>query len=47
VEKHDRAGQATDGIIIGHMRIAFCITRATNTHSELSSFFVQIMHTNY
>ena len=47
VEKHDRAGQATDGIIIGRMRFAFCVTKATNTHSELSPLFVQLMHINY
>ena len=47
MEKHDRTGQATDGITVGRMRLAFCMTKATNTHSELSPLFVYLMHTNY
>jgi hypothetical protein len=34
VEKYDSVGEATDGYIIGCMRVAWRITKATNTHSE-------------
>jgi hypothetical protein len=34
VEKYGTARQATDGNIIWRMRFAYCITKATNTHSE-------------
>jgi len=38
VEKCGRARQATDGNIIGCMRIACWITKATDTHSEYVIF---------
>jgi hypothetical protein len=34
VEKYGRARQATDDNIIRRMRIAYWITKATDTHSE-------------
>jgi hypothetical protein len=34
VQKYGRARQATNGNIIQHMRVACCITKATDTHSE-------------
>jgi hypothetical protein len=34
VEKYFRARQATDDNIIWRMRIACCVTKATDTHSE-------------
>ena len=34
MEKYRRVGQATDGNIIGSMRIACWKLKATNTHSE-------------
>jgi hypothetical protein len=34
VEKYDRDGQATDDTIIRRMRIAWWISKATDTHSE-------------
>jgi len=34
VEKHGRVGQATGDNIIRRMRLACCITKAVDTHSE-------------
>ena len=34
MEKYGRAREATDGSIIRRMRIACCITKAQDTHSE-------------
>ena len=34
MEKYCRAGQATDGSTVWHMRIACRIPKATNTHSQ-------------
>jgi len=31
VKKNDKAGQATDDTIIRHIRIAYWVTKATNT----------------
>ena len=45
VDKYDTAREVTGDNIILHMRIAFCITKATDTHSEyviiLSAFPLQ------
>jgi hypothetical protein len=38
MEKYGRAGQDTDDNIIGRMRIACWITKATDTHSEYAIF---------
>jgi len=34
MEKYGRSRQDTDNNIIWRMRIAYCINRATSTHSE-------------
>ena len=34
MENYDRAGQATDGSVVGCMHLAYWMTRATYTHSE-------------
>jgi len=34
LEKYGKAGQAADNNIIGHMRIACCVNKDTDTHSE-------------
>jgi hypothetical protein len=43
VEKDDRAGEVT-GDIIWHMRIAYSIAKATNTHSKYVIFIAFQQH---
>jgi hypothetical protein len=43
VEKYGEAGQATDNNTIRHMRIACCIPKATNTHSQ---YVILLFHGN-
>ena len=40
MEKYCRAGQASDDSILQRMRIAYCIPKATDMHSEYVTFNV-------
>jgi hypothetical protein len=43
VDKQRRVGQATDDNITRRMRIASCIIKATNTHSEYVKFIASAL----